>query len=576
MHGILLKKWNFTANNRWKFPSTHLLCLWHGRDWLKMKKILSFILTAVVTLSAVCSAAGETNALPSVRAEVEKSMYEYGETVILSYGADDADGEIRSLALYLNGEKHMDLPVGAGVAELGVLQPGSYRAAVEAADNLGGIGKAAATFVVRKTEETLISFDDFEEEAKRDVNWKVTNVAAVYQQYTGASDPDSMNGYSFYLKSAGTVGRFISQQAITDKMNSGDITVEFDILASGADTGNNIIYLHHPAGDGWYTDFRYDRIDWVPMLQYNSDDGVIKQKLPIDTWYTLKYTFNIKEKTTSASYKVKGEESYHLLGKRTNINIGDTLIDFRLELNGYGGYSRYIDNVKVTKSNVSPYAEEPKFYIDEGAEGSDLDHVPPGANKIVVGFSAEMDADTINADTVTITKEGEAAAVTSVQYDKAAKAATVILTQSLLSNTQYTIRISDDIKAASGAPLANAQRYTFKTGYKDFDCTGVRAYVNNSLVSMSDIKAGDTVDFEYFVQNKTQETKSGYLIFVAYEKGMMRFADIQNVSIESGAEMKVIRSAKSYTASAAPDCIEVYFWTELVGGKNLLTPQAIQ
>lgn len=544
-----------------------------------MKKALSFLLTAIIMLSSVvCSAAENTNVLPTVQAAVDKTLYAYGETVTLSYEAADSDGELRSLTLYLNGEKHMDLPMSAAAAEqnLGALQPGYYRATVEATDNLGGIGKAAATFVVQKTEETLLSFDDFEEESTRSNNWKVVSqsvAVADYRIHTDAADALGLNGYSFYLQNNGesTSPNLQSVTALTEQMTSGDIEVEFDILATGRDEGDNKIFLHRSST--WYNDLIYGRIDYKPKLEYK---GVAKLDLPIDSWYTLKYCFNLQEKTTSAYWKHKGEQAYTFLGSKDNVALPDTLDDFRIECPGYRGYARYIDNIKVVKKVTAPYASEPKFYTDGSAGEYDLDCVPSGVNKIVIPFSTAMDADTINAATVSVTKGGEPIAVTSVEYDQTAKAATVILTQSTLSNTQYTVAVSDAVKAASGLSLAAAQRYTFKTDYKDFDSTGVYAYVDDSLASMADIQAGDTVDFAYFVQNKTQEPQSGYLIFVVYEKGEMRFADIQSVTVEAGAEAKSIPAGRSYTASAAPDCIEVYFWTELVGGRNLLHPQTIQ
>lgn len=80
---------------------------------------------------------------------------------------------------------------------------------------------------------------------------------------------------------------------------------------------------------------------------------------------------------------------------------------------------------------------------------------------ISVVFSEAMDASTINATTFTV-KQGTASVIGAVDY--ADGTATFTPTNTLVSNTLYSVKISTGAKSVTGIPLSSATEWNFTTG----------------------------------------------------------------------------------------------------------------
>jgi hypothetical protein len=86
---------------------------------------------------------------------------------------------------------------------------------------------------------------------------------------------------------------------------------------------------------------------------------------------------------------------------------------------------------------------------------------------VFIGFSETIDASTVTADTLILTKEDGTTIPVTVAYSSMAGEATILLRQPLESATGYIVRATRGIKDLVGNPLAEDYVWAFRTAGGD-------------------------------------------------------------------------------------------------------------
>ena len=149
-------------------------------------------------------------------------------------------------------------------------------------------------------------------------------------------------------------------------------------------------------------------------------------------------------------------------------------------------------------------------------------------------------------------------------YDAETKSAVLELEKLLRSSKTYKVTLSENIRTAAGIKLSAELSVLFMADKKDFDILSASALSGND----------NKLSFCAKVQNTSSESKEALLIFVAYKDSVMKYYDMQNITVEAG-EKKVFYSSSDYSAEDSPDFAECYLWQDDKTFKSLAAPQKI-
>lgn len=303
---------------------------------------------------------------------------------------------------------------------------------------------------------------------------------------------------------------------------SGDyITIEYNVLKVGSD-GQHTLKI----GDA----------SPFPVFDDSEGGSVVYngEKLTsyeIGKWYRVAVSIDVYDSTYD----------YFLNGKCILEN--EELSDLATMPVVFGGGSVCIDDIKIY---------------------SDI-YIPISVSLPTVKFPAKSDDDYMH---VAFFEDADAENIGKYfEYDSSV-GISVVDKDNFKTKTSGKISIGDSI--AFSSDNVNFRFYTVvEKVFDDFDTVSAHLKCGNEEVSLDEIRHGDSISVEYVLQNKTEEDKSGYLVIAVYEEKELVYFDIQKISVAAGstpatdASGCTFTSSKDYTASATPDCINVYLWKSM-------------
>lgn len=230
----------------------------------------------------------------------------------------------------------------------------------------------------------------------------------------------------------------------TFEAQTGSVTFEMDFKTEATNTGTSQIYIYGSEGLAIKV--------WAGANQgvgnFSAYDGAPQVKITsptiyADTWYRVRIIANIETNTYDMYVNdVLVAENFAFSKAVTNLN--------KLNIQTYANSIRTIiscwDNIKVYESKTPPRL----LSIDplNGEENVDVDK-----SSILLGFSHEMNPDTINLDTITITKGSLNETVPFSVYAQSDKEYVLNILEPVDYLTKYSIKLSDEIKDTVGTSL---------------------------------------------------------------------------------------------------------------------------
>ena len=220
----------------------------------------------------------------------------------------------------------------------------------------------------------------------------------------------------------------------------------------------------------------------------------------------------------------------------------------------------YIDNIKVSTESETAYIKSLAFEKD-GVQSSNAVF---GTDRIMVPFSKAVMNEDINPENIKLTRDNMQVKIKNMFYDAETKSAVLELEKPLRSSKTYKITLSENIRTAAGIKQPAELTVFFSADKKDFNVLSAYAFTEKNK----------KYSFYAQVQNTSSESKGALLIFVAYKDSVMKYYDMQNITVEAG-EKKVFYSSSDYSAEDSPDFAECYLWQDDKTFKSLASPQKI-
>lgn len=447
--------------------------------------------------------------------------------------------------LYLDGTKYAESEEENPVFVLSDIACGRHEIYAVAYNTDGKSGKSRSVqfFVIQKSEENIY-FEDFENRGSE--VWKLYNSESTkdygYKKY------DEEHGMSFYAEPEGsTTPYYACTTSFAQMLQKDTVIMECDILMTAKTVSVKLFELKS-AGSPTL---------WNIDAQINSSKIQGAEKgidYNIGQWYHIKYVFNLSDKFSELY--ADGE----FLGRNEKLNTDGTLYDIRFDLGGYGGAAVYIDNIKVSTESETAYIKSLAFEKD-GVKSSTAVF---GTDRIIVPFSKAVMKEDINPENIKLTRDNMQVKIKNMFYDAETKSAVLELEKPLRSSKTYKVTLSENIRTAAGIKLPAELSVLFAADEKDFDILSASALSGND----------NKLSFCAEVQNTSSESKEALLIFVAYKDSVMKYYDMQNITVEAG-EKKVFYSSSDYSAEDMPDFAECYLWQDDKTFKSLAAPQKI-
>ena len=447
--------------------------------------------------------------------------------------------------LYLDGTKYAESEEENPVFVLSDIACGRHEiyAVSYNTDGKSGKSRSVSFFVIQKSEENIY-FEDFENRGSE--VWKLYNSESTkdygYKKY------DEEHGMSFYAELEGsTTPYYACTTSFAKKLQKDTVIMECDILMTARTVSVKLFELKS-AGSPTL---------WNIDAQINSSKIQGAEKgidYNIGQWYHIKYVFNLSDKFSELY--ADGE----FLGRNEKLNTDGTLYDIRFDLGGYGGAGVYIDNIKVSTESETAYIKSLAFEKD-GVKSSTAVF---GTDRIIVPFSKAVMKEDINPENIKLTRDNMQVKIKNMFYDAETKSAVLELEKPLRSSKTYKVTLSENIRTAAGIKLPAELSVLFAADKKDFDILSASALSGND----------NKLSFCAEVQNTSSESKEALLIFVAYKDSVMKYYDMQNITVEAG-EKKVFYSSSDYSAEDMPDFAECYLWQDDKTFKSLAAPQKI-
>lgn len=447
--------------------------------------------------------------------------------------------------LFLDGIKYAESEEENPVFVLSDIACGRHEIHAVSYNSEGKSGKSRSVsfFVIQKSEEN-IHFEDFENGGSE--VWKLYNSEST-KDY-GCKKYDDEHGISFYAEPEGSATPYYAcTTSFAQKLQKDTVIMECDILMTARTVSVKLFELKS-AGSPTL---------WNIDAQINSSkiQGAEKgMDYNIGQWYHIKYVFNLSDKFS----ELYADGEY--LGKNEKLNTDGSLYDIRFDLGGYGGAGVYIDNIKVSTESETAYIK-PLVFEKDGVQSSNAVF---GTDRIMVPFSKAVMKEDINPENIKLTRDDIHVGIKRIFYDAAAKSAVLELEKPLKSSKTYKLTLSENIRTAAGIKQYAELTVFFTVDKKDFDVLSAYAFTEKNK----------KYSFYAQVQNTSSESKEALLIFVAYKDSVMKYYDMQNITVEAG-EKKVFYSSSDYSAEDMPDFAECYLWQDDKTFKSLAAPQKI-
>ena len=447
--------------------------------------------------------------------------------------------------LYLDGTKYAESEEENPVFVLSDIACGRHEiyAVAYNADSKSGKSRSVQFFVIQKSEENIY-FEDFENVGSE--VWKLYNSESTkdygYKKY------DEEHGISFYAEPEGsTTPYYACTTSFAQMLQNDTVIMECDILMTAKTVSVKLFELKS-AGSPTL---------WNIDAQINSSKIQGAEKgidYNIGQWYHIKYVFNLSDKFS----ELYADGEY--LGRNEKLHTDGTLYDIRFDLGGYGGAGVYIDNIKVSTESETAYIKSLAFEKD----GVKSTTAVFGTDRIIVPFSKTMMNEDINPENIKLTRDNMQVKIKNMFYDAETKSAVLELKKPLRSSKTYKLTLSENIRTAAGIKQPAELTVFFTADKKDFDVLSAYAFTEKNK----------KYSFYAQVQNTSSESKEALLIFVAYKDSVMKYYDMQNITVEAG-EKKVFYSSSDYSAEDSPDFAECYLWQDDKTFKSLASPQKI-
>lgn len=290
-------------------------------------------------------------------------------------------------------------------------------------------------------------------------------------------------------------------------------------------------------------------------------------------WYHTEVTVDVKAASASLAVTASDGTVYEKTGfslavpgaaEATAEYVSDFAINFdKLATLGTSG-KILIDNVKIEYISNAPEATDDSLTIYDGETlQEDKTAVSPSSNKLVIDFGAA-------------TRLGLASVASGVKLSDAngdvaynghldGNVYTLTLTESLKSNTEYTVSLSENIADINGNKLGKNININFTTSAGEFTAAlaGIKKGENN-VTALSELAKGDSIATSITVKNTTDSAKKMTLIYCYYsesEEGtLLTRCKISEIDVNAGQDNATITDTHTVDDLTGVSNITVLLW----------------
>jgi len=358
-------------------------------------------------------------------------------------------------------------------------------------------------------------------------------------------------------------------------ISSGKISVEFDYMKDSI-TAQSYIALA-PSNIAAKELLILTRIspDYGVVTPFVYADPYVVGKLTPKKWYTMKVTLDMETQNVTASLYNQGEETPL---KTISATLEKTADDYKnwpetatefVQLIHFGGYdinketgeakidNCYIDNIKITQLYEIPELDSASVVIktEDGTVQENYSEVSPEAKVITLDFGTTLDADTVTADSVYVTKKDSTDKIDATVACTGG-VATITATNNWESGT-YTIHATNTVANKTGDTLAENFEIDFTVPAKKIEAQIYDAYIGTGedekqITQYTQLKAGD----ELLLYSAVNIEGSAAKLIVAYYDvhGAMVKAESNDVTLSASTPI-------AYTvADCAASSVTFFLW----------------
>jgi len=460
-------------------------------------------------ISETVTITAQNNTLPTVSISgiSDGETVSSGSTLEITANAEDAEGEISKVILYINDRvfaEKTEAPFTFSVTDLPI---GVCEIKVRAYDEADTFSESAVNVSVLKSITKIMAdekFDDYEGGQPADPNISIVKEGGYHQ----STEIDSQHGISMAIGSnTKTTGNGTAVRV--SHVSNNLITTEFDVYFPSKNA--KLVLMARNVGAGNYLTFFTFGTDG--KITMNGSGGTVLSGEYYETgkWYRIKH---ILDGVTNKFDCYIGEVTY--------VN-GERVIDYvqyaddRLaagynkvtKISSVGAFVVTSDNVPgyVVIDNIYSEAVEQMPYITGVSsifDGETYEEVLYDADKILVKLSRSISATDVKKIT-SLRDEISEIPITSAVYDEESGGIVITPAKKLNSGMKHTVTFGSALEVNTGETLGYELSGEFTTTAKSFD-----------VADGSFIRNGNNVKFKINVDNSSGGSKNVIVIITAW------------------------------------------------------------
>lgn len=487
------------------------------------------------------------NELPEIFVEgIENSkVYDGADLTEVLVRAEDADGEVTELSVYINNTLEKTTSGGSISLDLSGLEPGIYIMAVYAADNSGFTRSRDIMFTVSRGTKVITRYESDFSNYVSDGTASPSGLQFILSgdaRILSSDDYGEDHGTVAVFKSEGEEENGKTAHGSWARLNTTGTTNAFSITMDINFRNRDAQFyymLKHPSQSVVCIDVMFS--EGVFTLRDGGKTAFSMEYEP-DRWYTINYTVDI------VNHKYWFTMDGELLADGFKIgNSAHTLVDARLVMEFPGGpvpCGMAFDNMKV--EYIEPLTQITSIGCDEDPASA---KVSPYAKELFVNLNTELQADSLNSATVLLFCGDEQIPYKKLGYSSGDKRITISLSESLRSNQKYTVKLTNRVCDSSGTYLTGGIEGGFFVDYADLDVYELKLSEN-----------GGSICAEGSIINKTESPSDCYIILNIFSGSKLVDTAVKKVT---AAEKGQTAFKTDLLSKSAAQTAEAYVWSSL-------------
>lgn len=396
------------------------------------------------------------NTAPTVsfsNAESGRLRYSVEDVKIVTVSADDVDGEIAYIELYVNGVLKKTVEAAYESFDFDELDCGIGTFALKAVayDNHGLSGEHEISVTVSSQFMELI----YENSAFDSIN------PTINRGYARVETVDEAKGNSLVMGMDDESSTAVKNDytSVNFSKFAELVMYQFDVNVRQAPNGTGVsLALRHVDSTNAVT---ITSLFSVQKDVFKAGAGTLPYE--IGKWYRVSVTVSFSD--TAKWYSVKVDEN--VLCQETYVNFHTpSLWRFHTGTNQTDRYRVALDNMEIYEIIETPEINAVGY--DEIYESTEI---PYDASVLNVMLSGSLKREDLSPDTIRVSRKSEEVLIDSVVFNSSNNCVAIKLGEKLVPNTEYEIIFDKSIRIGDDRTLGDELKAKFQTAVKDVDVT---------------------------------------------------------------------------------------------------------